>query len=94
MNILWARIRFNLPKVNKITTKFLTCLKLSYMLKHKIESEMTYSESDSNFVINSVSDFNSASESDSDSEYESNFSSVFMNLDICIFFILYLHSSK
>ena len=40
---------------------------------------MTYSESelDSTFVINSVSDFDSDSESD--------FGSVFMNLDICIF---------
>ena len=51
---------------------------------------MSYSESeletDSNFVINSASDFDSASESDS--------SSVLMNLDICIFFTLYLHSSK
>ena len=50
------------------------------------------SESDFNFAINSVSDFHSASESNSESE--SDFSSVFMNLDICIFFILYLHSSK
>ena len=35
MNILWTRIRFDLLKVSKITTKFLTWLKLSYMLKHK-----------------------------------------------------------
>ena len=56
---------------------------------HKV-SKMTYSESepDSSFVINSVSDFDSRSDSDSDS------SSVFMHLDICIFFTLYLHSSK
>ena len=55
---------------------------------------MTYSESelDSNFAINSESDFDSVSEFDSDSE--SDFSSVFMNLDICIFFILYLRSPK
>ena len=68
------------------------------MLKHKIESKMTYleSESDFSFAINSVSDFDSASESDSnsESESESDFSSVFMNLDICVFFTLYLHSSK
>ena len=53
---------------------------------------MSYSELelDSKFAINSVSDFNSASESDS----ESDFSSAFMNLDICIFFALYLHYSK
>ena len=44
---------------------------------------MTYSESEFNFVINSASDFDSTSESGSESE--SDFSSVFMNLDICIF---------
>ena len=48
------------------------------------------SELDSNFAINLVSDFDSASESDS----ESDFSLALMNLDICIFFILYLHFSK
>ena len=55
---------------------------------------MTYAESkeDSNFAINSVSDFDSASESNSESE--SDFSSVFMNLEISIFFTLYLHSSQ
>ena len=55
---------------------------------------MTYSESESDFsfAINSASDFDSASESDS--EFESDFSWVFMNLYICIFFILYLHSAK
>ena len=48
---------------------------------------MSYSESelDSNFAINSVSDFDSASESDS----ESDSSLAFMNLDICIF-LLYI----
>ena len=53
---------------------------------------MSYSESkpDSSLSINSVSNFSSASESD----YESDSSSVFMNLGICIFFTLYLHSSK
>ena len=51
-----------------------------------IKSKMSYSESelDSNFAINSVSDFDSESDS----------SLAVMNLDICIFFILYLHSSK
>ena len=49
---------------------------------------MTYSESeaDSNFAINSVSDF------DPDSDSESVFNLAFVNLDICIFFTLYLHS--
>ena len=53
---------------------------------------MIYSESepDFSFAINSVSDFGSASESDSESDY----SLAFINLDICIFFTLYLHSSK
>ena len=62
----------------------------------KIESKMIHSESESdfNFAINSVSDFESTSNSDSDSYSDSDFSSAFMNLDICIFFILYLHSSK
>ena len=56
---------------------------------------MSYSESepDSNFAINSASNFDYSS-SESNSESESDFSSVFMNLDICVFFILYLHSSK
>ena len=71
MNILWTRICFDLLKVNKIATKFLTCLKLSYMLKHKIESKMIHSESESeldfSFAINSVPDFDSTSNSDSDS---------------------------
>ena len=55
---------------------------------------MTYSESepDSNCAISSASNFDSSSESNSESE--SDYSSAFMNLDICIFFILYLHSSK
>ena len=53
---------------------------------------MIYSESepDFSFAINLVSDFDSASESDS----ESDSSSGLINLDICIFFTLYLHSSK
>ena len=57
---------------------------------------MTYSESESDFsfAINSASEFDSSSESESDSDYYSDFSLAVMNLDICIFFILYLHSSK
>ena len=60
---------------------------------------MTYSESKSEsdfiFAINSESDFHSALESGSDSKFESDFTSAFMNLEICFFFIiLYLHSSK
>ena len=60
---------------------------------------MTYSESEPdfyNFVINSLSTFVPIfSESKSESGgSESDFSSVFMNLDICIFMAPYLHSSK
>ena len=54
------------------------------------------SESDFNFAINSLSTFApifSESKSESD-DYESDFSSVFMNLDICVSLNLYLHSSK
>ena len=61
-------------------------------------SKMSYSESEqdfSNFAINSLSDFAPIfSESKSEYESESDFHSVFINLDICDFFILYLHSSK
>ena len=55
---------------------------------------MIYSESElnSNFAINLVSDFDSASESDSECEPDS--SSVVVNLDICTFFAIYLPSSK
>ena len=53
---------------------------------------MTYWESEpdflNNFVINSLS---SKSKSD---DSESDFSSVFMNLGVCVFFTLYLHSAK
>ena len=45
------------------------------------------SESDSNFAINSLSTFDSIF-SDSKAESESDFNSMFMNLDICIFFCL------
>ena len=46
---------------------------------------MSYSESESdfNFAINSVSDFDSTAVSEYESE--SDFSSVFMNLEICTF---------
>ena len=58
---------------------------------------MSHSESEpdfSNFAINFASDFDSTSESKSKSESESHFNSIFINLGICVFFILYLHSSK
>ena len=49
-------------------------------------SKMSYSESepDSNFIINSLSTF-FPTFSESNSESESDFSSTFMNLDICVF---------
>ena len=60
---------------------------------------MSHSESEPyspNFTIDLASDFDSTSESKSksESESESDFNSMFMNLGICVFFILYLHSSK
>ena len=57
---------------------------------------MSYSESelDSNFAINLVSDFDSASESDSEPDSKSDSSVALINLDICIFFTLYLHCLK
>ena len=69
MSILWTRICFDLLKITET---------------RRLKKKKTYSEleSDFNFAINSVSDFDSASESDSESGSESDFSSVFMNLDI------------
>ena len=59
---------------------------------------MFYSESEpdfSNFAHNSASNFDPIfCESKSECESESGFSSAFMNLDICVFFTLYLNSSK
>ena len=69
-----------------------------YRHKQKHITKMPYSESepDSTFVIILASNFDAIfSESISESdEWESDFSSLFMNLDIFIFFTLYLHSSK
>ena len=82
MNILRTRICLHLLE---IATTFLTCLKLSFMSKHKIESKMIRSESESEldfrFAINSVSDFDSDSESDSGSDS----SWAFINLDFVFF---------
>ena len=53
---------------------------------NKNDYEYAESGSDSNFAINSASNFDYfSSEFNSESESESDFSSVFMNLDICIF---------
>ena len=60
---------------------------------------MFYSKSEpdfSNFVVNLLSNFDPTcfeSKSESD-DSDSDFSSVFMHLNICTFFTLYLHSSK
>ena len=73
-------------------------LSQKYRHKQKRMSKMSYSESepDFNFVINSASNFDPIfSESKSESDYsESDFNSIFMNLDICVFLTLCLHSSK
>ena len=71
---------------SKVTYSKPTKMHGSKLLRVKCLIQNQKLEPDSNFVINSASDFDSASESDS--------SSVLMNLDICIFFTLYLHSLK
>ena len=69
----------------------------NYRHKQKHMSKMTYSESepDSNFVINSLSTFAPIfSESKSD-QSESDFSSLFINLHICIFWsYIYIFLNK
>ena len=69
-------------------------LKVLISQNAKIETKMIHSESESeldfSFAINSIPDFDSVSESDS----EPDFNLALINLDICIFFALYLHSSK
>ena len=75
---------------SKVTYSKPTKMHGSKLLRVKCLIQNQNLEPDSNFLINSVSDFDSASESES----ESDSSSVLMNLDICIFFTLYLHSSK
>ena len=87
---------FEKPKKAKI--KQLTIKKLlqeQSFYKQRM-SKMSYSESKSEpDFSNSLSTFAPIfSESKSESDSESNFNSVFINLGICIFFILYLHSSK
>ena len=61
---------------------------MKFEIDWKIDQQckISYSESELHFgfAINSVPDFDSASESESESE----FSSVLMNTDICIFFAL------
>ena len=77
----------NLPKVRKINKLFrlVQIQQNNYFFDLPKVSEMIHSEfeSDFNFPINSASDFDSTSESGLQSE--SDFSSVFMNLDIYIF---------
>ena len=64
-----------------------------YRHRQKCISKMSYSESEPN--PNSLSIFASIfSKSESESDSESDFNSGFMNLRICVFFTLYLHSSK
>ena len=53
---------------------------------------MSYSESEPDFSNLSSTSVSIFSESESD-DCESDFNSVFMNLGICVFFTLYLHSS-
>ena len=71
---------FNLLKVSQIA--------FFYLLK---VSEMIYSESETNIFNYFINLLSSKSESH---DFESQYSSVFINLDICIIFTPYLHSSK
>ena len=57
-------------------------------------SKISYSESEPNFFNSSSTFASNFSESKSGSESESDFNLMFMNLGICVFFTLYLHSSK
>ena len=72
---------FDLLKSSKSTTKQ-KCIVKTWDFKCHSKSDP-----DCRLAINSVSDFDPASECDC----ESDFSSALMNLDICIFFTLYLH---
>ena len=76
---------------------------MSLAVKWSIQSQQKsmgkiYSESEpdfSNFAINQLSTFVSIfSESKSEYDSESDFNSVFINVGICFFFTLYLHSSR
>ena len=55
-------------------------MNILWTIHSESESELGFS-----FPINSVPDFDSTSESDSESDF---------SLDICIFFTMYLYSSK
>ena len=59
-----------------------------------LESSPSESSSESSSESFESSESLSESSSEISPESESDFSSVFMNLSVCIFFILYLHSSK
>ena len=61
-----------------------------YRHKQKRMSKTSYSESETDFsnLLSTLSSIFSEHESDSD------FNSVFINLDICVSFALYFHSSK
>ena len=78
---------------------WLKILHQKYRHKQKRMGKMFYSEPEPdfyNFAIDSLSILGPTF-SDSKSEFddsESDFNSVFINLDICIFLVLCLHSSK
>ena len=79
-----------------ISAKVFLCLTCSKSVKSPFfylfkVSEMTYSESETNIFNYFINSLSSRSKShDSESQY----SSVFINLDICIIFTPYFHSSK
>ena len=84
---------------NKTWLKNYSLKKYKHIQQKRMSKNYLESEPGFNFVINAQCHYpesESATECKSKSEYESesDSSSAFMNLDICIFFTLYLHSSK
>ena len=66
-----------------------------YRHKQKRMSKMSYSESEPDFSnsLSTLAPVFSESKPESD-DSESGFNSLFINLDVYVFFTLYLHSSK
>ena len=70
-------------------------LPYKYRYKQKRMSKMSYSESEPDFSnsLSTLAPVFSESKPESD-DSESGFNSLFINLDVYVFFTLYLHSSK
>ena len=91
---------YGLPKVSKMTINFFhlyprySHLFVKNISNKEFASKNNYPESDSNSESDSNLELDSNSDCHSDPDPDSDFSSVFMNLGIFIFLILYFHSSK